>query len=65
MRCYGNSEQYHVFEVSRPLPRYSMYALLGNDHGIPEPRSHVTFHIKERVNRVSFLYPFPSSLSYP
>jgi len=53
MRCYGDSVQYHVFEMSRPLPRFSMYSLLDGDHGIAEPQSHVTFHVKERVNRVS------------
>jgi len=51
--CYGDSVQYHVFEMSRPLPRFSMYSLLDSDHGIPEPQSHVTFHVKERINRVS------------
>ena len=54
MHCYGDSVQYHVFEMSRPLPRFSMYSLLDASHGIPEPQSYVTFHIKERVNRVSF-----------
>ena len=57
--CYGDSVQYHVFDMSRPLPRFSMYSLLDIDHAIPEPQSHVTFHVKERVNRVScFRLPF-------
>ena len=57
--CYGDSVQYHVFEMSRPLPRFSMYSLLDIDHAIPEPQSHMTFHVKERVNRVScFRLPF-------
>ena len=29
-----------------------MYSLLDNEHGMPQPQSHVTFHVKERVNRV-------------
>jgi len=62
MRCYGDSMQYHVFEMSRPLPRFSMYSLLDDNHGIPEPQGHVTFHVKERINRVSFLNILLSSL---
>lgn len=51
---YRNSIQYHVFETSRSLPRFSMYSLLDGtgDHGIPEPQGYVTFTVKERVNRV-------------
>jgi len=61
MCCYGDSVQYHVFEMSRPLPRFSMYSLLDDGHKVPEPQSYVTFHVKERVNRVSVV----RSLSRP
>jgi Bardet-Biedl syndrome 2 protein len=49
---YKNSLQYHVFEISRPLPRFSVYALLAESEVIPEPHSYVTFRISDRVNRV-------------
>ena len=60
------SVQYHVFEMSRPLPHFSMYSLLTSDQlaGIAEPpQGHVTFHVKERVNRVSIHPPISLSLS--
>ncbi|XP_069496392.1 BBSome complex member BBS2 [Ambystoma mexicanum] len=48
---YRNSTQFHVFELTRQLPRFSMYALaiLGSD---PEPLSFVHFTTNERVQRV-------------
>ncbi|KAK6191700.1 hypothetical protein SNE40_003318 [Patella caerulea] len=44
------STQFHVFELTRQLPRFSMYSLC--DNNIPEPKSSVTFQINERVQRV-------------
>ncbi|KAG8563268.1 hypothetical protein GDO81_015993 [Engystomops pustulosus] len=48
---YKSSVQFHVFELTRQLPRFSMY-VLSNPATAPEPVSHVTFTINERVQRV-------------
>uniref|UniRef100_A0A8D0GH17 Bardet-Biedl syndrome 2 protein homolog n=1 Tax=Sphenodon punctatus TaxID=8508 RepID=A0A8D0GH17_SPHPU len=53
---------FHVFELTRQLPRFSMYAL-SSPVSAPEPLSYVNFTISERVQRVvmwlnqSFLLP--------
>ena len=44
------SSQFHVFELTRQLPRFAMYGLVAAD--IPDPKSSVTFQINERINRV-------------
>ncbi|XP_028665213.1 Bardet-Biedl syndrome 2 protein homolog [Erpetoichthys calabaricus] len=46
-----NSTQFHVFELTRQLPRFSMYALC-TDKSLSVPKSKVTFLINERVQRV-------------
>ncbi|XP_053305283.1 Bardet-Biedl syndrome 2 protein [Spea bombifrons] len=48
---YRSSVQFHVFELTRQLPRFSMY-VLSNSASAPEPTSHVNFTISERVQRV-------------
>ncbi|KAM9301908.1 BBSome complex member BBS2 [Gastrophryne carolinensis] len=48
---YKSSVQFHVFELTRQLPRFSMY-VLSNPASSPEPSSYVTFTINERVQRV-------------
>ncbi|XP_075432983.1 BBSome complex member BBS2 isoform X1 [Ascaphus truei] len=48
---YRSSVQFHVFELTRQLPRFSMY-VLSNPASTPEPPSYVTFTISERVQRV-------------
>ncbi|XP_078526816.1 BBSome complex member BBS2 [Lissotriton helveticus] len=48
---YRSSTQFHVFELTRQLPRFSMYAL-GSTGSDPEPRSFVHFTTNERVQRV-------------
>ncbi|XP_019391179.1 PREDICTED: Bardet-Biedl syndrome 2 protein isoform X4 [Crocodylus porosus] len=59
---YRSSTQFHVFELTRQLPRFSMYALSSPD-SVPHPLSFVNFTISERVQRVvmwlnqSFLLP--------
>ncbi|XP_059569637.1 Bardet-Biedl syndrome 2 protein isoform X2 [Alligator mississippiensis] len=59
---YRSSTQFHVFELTRQLPRFSMYALSSPDSA-PQPLSFVNFTISERVQRVvmwlnqSFLLP--------
>ena len=49
---FSSSAQFHVFELTRQLPRFSMYALVKEN--VPEPKSSVTFQVNERINRVSY-----------
>lgn len=48
------SVHFHVFELTRQLPRFSMYALT-NEHTDDEPESYVKFFLNDRVQRVYFL----------
>nr|CAH7736700.1 unnamed protein product [Callosobruchus chinensis] len=48
---YPKSIQYHVFEITRQLPRFSMYALKTNK-GVSKPESFVQFKINERLQRI-------------
>uniref|UniRef100_A0A8C0MEI3 Bardet-Biedl syndrome 2 protein homolog n=2 Tax=Canis lupus TaxID=9612 RepID=A0A8C0MEI3_CANLF len=48
---YRSSTQFHVFELTRQLPRFSMYALTSPDPA-REPLSYVNFVIAERAQRV-------------
>ena len=48
---YANSEHYHVFELTRQLPRFSMYAI--TTEPVQPPEGFVTFKLNERVQRVS------------
>nr|AAH59423.1 Bbs2 protein [Danio rerio] len=45
------STQFHVFEITRQLPRFSMYDL-NVDPSAPEPTGKVTFSINDRPQRV-------------
>lgn len=47
---FPNSSQFHVFEVTRQLPRFSMYALLENKPCLAQ--SYVQFKINERLQRI-------------
>ncbi|KAK3597584.1 hypothetical protein CHS0354_030126 [Potamilus streckersoni] len=47
---YKSSSQYHVFELTRQLPRFSMYAVC--DTNTPQPKSSCVFHVSERMQRV-------------
>ncbi|XP_077978024.1 BBSome complex member BBS2-like isoform X2 [Glandiceps talaboti] len=47
---YKTSLQFHVFELTRQLPRFSMYIPCTDQ--VPEPKSSVVFTINERVQRV-------------
>uniref|UniRef100_A0A8C9A0B4 Bardet-Biedl syndrome 2 protein homolog n=1 Tax=Prolemur simus TaxID=1328070 RepID=A0A8C9A0B4_PROSS len=49
---YRSSTQFHVFELTRQLPRFSMYALTSPDSA-SEPLSYVNFTIAERPPRVA------------
>ncbi|EDO39492.1 predicted protein [Nematostella vectensis] len=46
---HKSSSQFHVFELTRQLPRFTMY--IPCPEGYAEPKSAVSFHINERVNR--------------
>ncbi|XP_078067235.1 BBSome complex member BBS2 isoform X1 [Mustelus asterias] len=48
---YRNSMQFHVFELTRQLPRFSMYAQR-TPGTASEPQSYVTFTVSDRVQRV-------------
>ncbi|XP_016076530.1 PREDICTED: Bardet-Biedl syndrome 2 protein isoform X2 [Miniopterus natalensis] len=48
---YRSSTQFHVFELTRQLPRFSMYALTSPDPA-GQPLSYVNFTIAERAQRV-------------
>uniref|UniRef100_A0A8C6Z1A4 Bardet-Biedl syndrome 2 protein homolog n=1 Tax=Nothoprocta perdicaria TaxID=30464 RepID=A0A8C6Z1A4_NOTPE len=64
---YRNSTQFHVFELTRQLPRFSMYALSGPDLAT-EPLSYVNCTMNERAQRIvmwlnqSFLLPEDAEL---
>ncbi|XP_053478959.1 Bardet-Biedl syndrome 2 protein homolog [Ictalurus furcatus] len=45
------STQFHVFEITRQLPRFSMYDL-HVDPSTPQPKGRVTFSINDRPQRV-------------
>lgn len=47
---FRNSEQYHVFEITRQLPKFSMYAQLPNVN--ERPPNYVEFVINERLQRI-------------
>ena len=47
---HKNSTQYHVFELSRQLPRFTLY--LQAPPNTPPPKSFVSFPVNERINRV-------------
>uniref|UniRef100_A0A2C9L6U9 Bardet-Biedl syndrome 2 protein homolog n=1 Tax=Biomphalaria glabrata TaxID=6526 RepID=A0A2C9L6U9_BIOGL len=44
-----NSSHFHVFELTRELPRFSMFVLVDNEQ--PDPRSSVHFTLNERPQR--------------
>nr|KAF6318226.1 Bardet-Biedl syndrome 2 [Pipistrellus kuhlii] len=48
---YRSSTQFHVFELTRQLPRFSMYALTSPDSA-SQPLGYVNFTIAERAQRV-------------
>ena len=50
---YKGSQHFHVFELTRQLPRFSMYCRLLEPSGLPLPESFVTFKVNERAARVA------------
>ncbi|XP_021942150.1 Bardet-Biedl syndrome 2 protein-like [Zootermopsis nevadensis] len=51
---YEGSQHYHVFELTRQLPRFSMYAVLVER--TQDVGSFLSFVINERLQRVSVIY---------
>jgi hypothetical protein len=47
------SAHYHVFELTRQLPRFAMYCRLLEQSGTPEPEGRVQFKLNERAARVA------------
>lgn len=47
---YKMSKQFHVFELTRQLPRFSMYSV--NSKVMEKINSHVEFKINERIQRI-------------
>ncbi|XP_034378360.1 BBSome complex member BBS2 [Arvicanthis niloticus] len=64
---YRSSTQFHVFELTRQLPRFTMYALTSPDTA-SQPVSYVNFTIAERAQRMvtwlnqNFLLPEDSNI---
>ncbi|XP_045521980.1 Bardet-Biedl syndrome 2 protein homolog isoform X2 [Pieris brassicae] len=49
---YPDSEQFHIFELTKHLPRFAMYKLIDATIQKPKIEGNVTFHITERVQRI-------------
>ncbi|CAB4058065.1 BBS2 [Lepeophtheirus salmonis] len=52
---YPNSKNFHVFELTRQLPRFSMYHLLtkeSTDYKNLLPSGHIHFKLNERISRI-------------
>ncbi len=47
------SEHYHVFELTRQLPRFAMYCRLLEPSGNPRPAGELSFKLNERAARVA------------
>lgn len=47
---YADSEQFHIFELTKQLPRFSMYTIA--PHSNRKLDSYVTFKITERIQRI-------------
>ncbi|XP_047536054.1 Bardet-Biedl syndrome 2 protein homolog [Vanessa atalanta] len=49
---YPESEQFHIFELTKQLPRFSMYTMLSTSIVKTKIDSYVSFRITERVQRI-------------
>jgi len=47
-----DNDQFHVFELTRQLPKFSMYLLVSYPEIEDVPESFVKFRLVERVQRV-------------
>uniref|UniRef100_A0A3B3CHD3 Bardet-Biedl syndrome 2 n=1 Tax=Oryzias melastigma TaxID=30732 RepID=A0A3B3CHD3_ORYME len=59
-----SSTQFHVFEITRQLPRFSMYQISADTSAAPPPGGRVTFSINERPQRVGHSPPRSSTGSF-
>lgn len=63
---YPKSDQYHVFEITRQLPKFAMYSVV--DKCDKEPESYVEFKINERIQRICMWinqnFLLPSDIEY-
>lgn len=51
-----DNDKFHVFELTRQLPKFSMYSLVAYPEIENVPESYVKFRLIERVQRVKILY---------
>ncbi|OWR55363.1 putative Bbs2 protein [Danaus plexippus plexippus] len=49
---YPESERFHIFELTKQLPRFSMYTLVSSSIAKSKVVNYVTFRITERVQRI-------------
>lgn len=49
---YADSEQFHIFELTKQLPRFAMYVMVGSSIIKTNNDSYVTFQITERIQRI-------------
>ncbi|GBP35574.1 Bardet-Biedl syndrome 2 protein homolog [Eumeta japonica] len=49
---YPDSEQFHIFELSKQLPRFAMYTLASESSKKSKRDGQVTFKITERIQRI-------------
>ncbi|XP_034835335.1 BBSome complex member BBS2-like [Maniola hyperantus] len=49
---YADSEQFHIFEITKQLPRFSMYTIVSPSIMKTQIENYVTFRITERVQRI-------------
>lgn len=53
-----DNDQFHVFELTRQLPKFSMYSLVNYPEIEDIPKSFVKFRLVERVQRVRIYLQF-------
>lgn len=49
---YADSEQFHIFELTKQLPRFAMYTLTSPPLATVKETRYVAFKITERVQRI-------------
>lgn len=61
MGSHVDNDQFHVFELTRLLPRFSMYLLVPILDTEDLPDSYVRFQLVERVQRVSMTQQYSNN----
>lgn len=49
---YADSEQFHIFELTKQLPRFSMYTNVSSNLSTNKSKGYATFRITERLQRI-------------